>query len=54
MPAAGGAMNNQIAIALLLLMAAALLVDQVWLDGTLPLLLAKALDRFIEYLAFWR
>ncbi|WP_410216872.1 hypothetical protein [Paracoccus sp. (in: a-proteobacteria)] len=47
-------MTNQIAIALLLLIAAAFLVDQVWLEGTLPLVAAQTLDRFIEYLSFWR
>lgn len=47
-------MTNKIAIALLLLIAVAFAVDQVWLGGTLPLLAAKALAQFIEYLSFWR
>ncbi len=47
-------MTNQIAIALLILIAAAFLVDQVWLDGALPLMAAKTIDQFIEYLSFWR
>ena len=47
-------MTNQIAIALLLLIAAAFLVDQVWLEGDLPLFVGKTMDRFIEYCAFWR
>jgi hypothetical protein len=47
-------MTNQIAIVLLIVIAAAFLVDQVWLDGTLPLMAAKTIDQFIEYLSFWR
>ena len=47
-------MTNQIAIALLLLIAAAFAVDHVWLDGHLPLMTARAMDRLIEYLSFWR
>lgn len=47
-------MTNQIAIALLILIAAAFLVDQVWLGGGLPLMTARTLDGFIEYLSFWR
>ncbi|WCR00178.1 hypothetical protein [Paracoccus aestuarii] len=47
-------MTNQIAIALLLLIAAAFAIDLIWLGGSLPLLAARTLDQFIEYLSFWR
>ncbi|WP_265501041.1 hypothetical protein [Paracoccus beibuensis] len=47
-------MTNQIAIALLLLIGAVFLADQLWLGGSLPLVAAKGVDQFIEYLAFWR
>lgn len=47
-------MTNQIAIALLLLIAMVFIADQIWFGATLPLLAAKGLDDFIEYLAFWR
>lgn len=47
-------MTNRIAIALALLIAAGFVVDALWLHGDAPLVLAKLLDRFIEYLSFWR
>ncbi|MBW7057203.1 hypothetical protein KY389_10940 [Paracoccus bogoriensis] len=47
-------MTNQIAIALLMLFAALLLADHFWLQMDMPLFLARQLDRFIEYLSFWR
>ncbi|WP_168217456.1 hypothetical protein [Paracoccus liaowanqingii] len=47
-------MTNKIAIALLLLIAATFVADQIWLGGTLPLVAAKTLAQFIEYLSFWR
>ncbi len=47
-------MTNQIAIALLLIFAAILIADAVWLQMDLPMILARYLDRFIEYLSFWR
>ncbi|WP_169308851.1 hypothetical protein [Paracoccus gahaiensis] len=47
-------MTNKIAIALLLLIVATFAVDQIWLGGTLPLLAAKTMAQFIEYLSFWR
>ncbi|WP_170161994.1 hypothetical protein [Paracoccus siganidrum] len=47
-------MTNQIAIALVALLAALLLLDHFWLHLGLPLLIGKQFDRFIEYLSFWR
>jgi len=47
-------MTNKIAISLLLLIAAVVVVDQIWFEGSLPLTAARALDGFIEYLSFWR
>jgi hypothetical protein len=47
-------MTNQIAIALLLLFAAFLVADHFWLQLDVPMFLARELDRFIEYLSFWR
>ncbi|WP_405404841.1 hypothetical protein [Paracoccus sp. Ld10] len=47
-------MTNQIAIVLMLLIAAAFAVDQLWFDGHLPLVAARAMDQFITYLSFWR
>ncbi|MBU2959053.1 hypothetical protein Q4511_08830 [Paracoccus sp. 1_MG-2023] len=47
-------MTNKIAIALVLLIIAGFAVDAIWFGGTLPLAAARTLDRFIEYLSFWR
>lgn len=47
-------MTNQIAIALLLLILAVFAIDQIWLEGGLPLQAAKTMAAFIEYLSFWR
>lgn len=47
-------MNNQIAIGLLLLIAAFLFYDATYQDWEGSLFLAKKGDQFIEYLAIWR
>ena len=47
-------MTNQIAIALLLLIAAVFAIDHFWLGMDLPLFVARQMDQFIEYLSFWR
>ncbi|MFN3524570.1 MAG: hypothetical protein ACK4YU_00660 [Paracoccus sp. (in: a-proteobacteria)] len=47
-------MTNKIAIALLLLFVAFLVADHLWLQLDAPMFLARQLDRFIEYLSFWR
>ncbi|WP_282603020.1 hypothetical protein [Paracoccus sp. PARArs4] len=47
-------MTNKIAFALVLLIAATFAIDAIWFDGMLPLTAARTLDRFIEYLSFWR
>ncbi|MFN4060889.1 MAG: hypothetical protein ACK4IA_09075 [Paracoccus hibiscisoli] len=47
-------MTNQIAIALLLLIVAVFAADQIWLGGDLPLVAARTMDQFIEYVSFWR
>ncbi|SCY09834.1 hypothetical protein [Paracoccus tibetensis] len=47
-------MTNQIAIALLILIALVLLADHMWLHMNLPLFIARQTDQFIEYLSFWR
>ncbi|MDM7459806.1 MAG: hypothetical protein P3W94_010795 [Paracoccus sp. (in: a-proteobacteria)] len=47
-------MTNAITIAILVALAALLLVDHYWIGLDLPLFLARELDRFIEYLSFWR
>lgn len=47
-------MTNPIAIALILVIAAIFVADQLWLHLGLPLLVGKKLDAFIEYLSFWR
>ncbi len=47
-------MTNRIAIALVLLIAALLVADHVWLHINLPVLLGRQLDAAVEYLSFWR
>lgn len=47
-------MTNQIALAILILIVGVFVVDHYWLNMNLPVLTGKALDEFIEYLAFWR
>lgn len=47
-------MNNQIAIGLGVLIVLAVVADQVWLDGSALLFLARKLFDMIEWMAFWR
>lgn len=47
-------MTNSIAIALLLLVLGLVAADYFWLHLNLPLIVARQLDGFIEYLSFWR
>lgn len=47
-------MTNQIALSLVLLIAAVLAVDLLWLGGGLPLEAARGMDRLIEQVSFWR
>ena len=47
-------MTNQIALTIIALIVAILLLDWIWLDLGIPVLLGKALDNFIEHLSFWR
>lgn len=47
-------MTNSIAIALLLLILALFLADQLWLQGDLPVLFARMMDDFIDHVSFWR
>lgn len=47
-------MTNRIAFALAGLLALAVAVDALWFGGTVPLLLARKLAEFVEFLAFWR
>lgn len=47
-------MTNRIAAALALLLLAFLAADQLWFGGGVPLLAARKLADFVEYLAFWR
>lgn len=46
-------MTNAIAIALAILIALLLIVDQIWLHLDLPVLAGKALDGAVDYLSFW-
>lgn len=46
-------MTNQIALTLLILIAALFVADAVWLHAGLPTMVGKGLDDFIDYLAFW-
>lgn len=47
-------MTNHIAIALALLIVAGFAADALWLHVDAPVMLAKLVDRFIEYVSFWR
>ena len=47
-------MTNKIAFTLAVLIAALFLVDHFLLHLGLPLMLARGMDGFIEYIIFWR
>lgn len=47
-------MNNQIAITLGFLILTGFAADQLFLDGSTTLFLARKLADLIEWLAFWR
>lgn len=47
-------MTNQIAIAIIVLILAALAADHLWLGFDLPIRVLRLLDGVIEYLSFWR
>lgn len=47
-------MTNQIAIALVVVVAAVFLADATLFDGDLPVFLGKQFVALIEYLSFWR
>lgn len=47
-------MTNSIAVGLVITLAAALIADQVWLDGAGVLLTARKFAELIEWVAFWR
>lgn len=47
-------MTNQIAIALVVLIAGIFLIDATLFTGQLPLFLAKQFVSLVEYLSFWR
>ena len=47
-------MTNTIAIALLVLILGLFAADQLWFQWQLPLMVARTIDGFIEYLSFWR
>lgn len=47
-------MTNAIAITLFVLIAGIFLADAAWLHLGLPVMAAKALDRAIEQVIFWR
>ena len=47
-------MTNRIALFLGLAILAALVADQIWFGGTLPVFLGRKLLELSEYIAFWR
>lgn len=47
-------MTNTIAIALVIVILALFLVDQVWLQWHVPLTAARLVDGLIEHLSIWR
>ncbi|MCQ0971686.1 hypothetical protein MLD63_14780 [Paracoccus sp. TK19116] len=47
-------MTNQIAIALGVLIIGVLIADRQWLQGDLPLALARQMAALVEWVSFWR
>jgi len=47
-------MTNSIAIGLAIALALALITDQIWLDGSAGLFVARKFAELIEWVAFWR